>query len=522
MANELQLRRGSSADIAKFVGADGELTVDKDRNGLVLQDGVTPGGIAIPNETEAALVLSDYRAIENFKGRALLLELTAPGIAGSFALDPAEPSVSAGGAADNGGTIKRDGLGRAWKRRYAKGTVNVRWWGVKAVGPAHDDTQGFQAALTYATKNLETIEGGAGHFWFTDTLIKPESFIGCSIRFSGPEYAKLDYSSLTAGKPLFLIVGGSGREVAARIEGAYFAGNGGTIGIEVRGQCGQKFRDCRFGKNALGLLWHNYAKNSFTEWCEAESGCIFDVDCSVAQEYRITSGNESFHGTGIRSYSGNTINQAGDFSTLVGPGCRPYNAPFGPQIWVHKAGSSIIKCLGNDTVFVGTPTLEGFALGVRVGDISAQSFVLVGGIAGITKFTLGACRLALASAKYGPSDGNLAVTAFHPINVNRALTSGRNPINLPVYANALIIAKVRVYGPNYEDRVLLSIDHNGYGNAGSVVKIAQHLQNNGAGLSAMPAYSLEGSGAFIINMPDIKLGTVFADVIWSCTTPLLT
>lgn len=44
MADQLQLRRGTTAEIAVFTGAQGELVVDTDKNALVVQDGITAGG----------------------------------------------------------------------------------------------------------------------------------------------------------------------------------------------------------------------------------------------------------------------------------------------------------------------------------------------------------------------------------------------------------------------------------------------------------------------------------------------
>jgi hypothetical protein len=44
MARRIQFRRGTTAQHAVFVGASGEITVDTDKNIIVVHDGVTPGG----------------------------------------------------------------------------------------------------------------------------------------------------------------------------------------------------------------------------------------------------------------------------------------------------------------------------------------------------------------------------------------------------------------------------------------------------------------------------------------------
>lgn len=47
MAVQVQLRRGTTAQHATFVGALGEVTVDTDKDTLVVHDGVTPGGFPL-------------------------------------------------------------------------------------------------------------------------------------------------------------------------------------------------------------------------------------------------------------------------------------------------------------------------------------------------------------------------------------------------------------------------------------------------------------------------------------------
>jgi hypothetical protein len=57
---QLRLRRGTTAQHANFTGAQGELTVDTDKNALVLHDGATQGGIQIARE--GAVNIKDYGA----------------------------------------------------------------------------------------------------------------------------------------------------------------------------------------------------------------------------------------------------------------------------------------------------------------------------------------------------------------------------------------------------------------------------------------------------------------------------
>lgn len=50
MAFALKLRRGTTAQHASFVGLEGEVTVDTDKDTLVLHDGVTAGGHPMAKE----------------------------------------------------------------------------------------------------------------------------------------------------------------------------------------------------------------------------------------------------------------------------------------------------------------------------------------------------------------------------------------------------------------------------------------------------------------------------------------
>ena len=48
MAGRLKLRRGTTSQLAYFVGSEGELIYNTTLKSLVLHDGVTAGGVKIP------------------------------------------------------------------------------------------------------------------------------------------------------------------------------------------------------------------------------------------------------------------------------------------------------------------------------------------------------------------------------------------------------------------------------------------------------------------------------------------
>ncbi len=68
MPKQAQLRRGTTAEHATFVGAVGEVTVDTTKKCAVVHDGVTPGGL--PMAGSATCVLLDPGsdgAVQNVK-----------------------------------------------------------------------------------------------------------------------------------------------------------------------------------------------------------------------------------------------------------------------------------------------------------------------------------------------------------------------------------------------------------------------------------------------------------------------
>lgn len=63
MSTEVQRRRGTTAQHATFTGAAGELTVDTDKNTVVVHDGSTAGGHPLPT-----VVQGTYTPVLSFSG----------------------------------------------------------------------------------------------------------------------------------------------------------------------------------------------------------------------------------------------------------------------------------------------------------------------------------------------------------------------------------------------------------------------------------------------------------------------
>ena len=60
---QVQLRRGTTAQHSSFTGAQGELTVDTDKNALVLHDGTTAGGVGMTNADVTATGSTTARSL---------------------------------------------------------------------------------------------------------------------------------------------------------------------------------------------------------------------------------------------------------------------------------------------------------------------------------------------------------------------------------------------------------------------------------------------------------------------------
>ena len=61
---QVQLRRGTTAQHGSFTGAQGEVTVDTDKNALVLHDGATAGGIQVARDAITATGSTTARSLE--------------------------------------------------------------------------------------------------------------------------------------------------------------------------------------------------------------------------------------------------------------------------------------------------------------------------------------------------------------------------------------------------------------------------------------------------------------------------
>lgn len=155
MAKQVQHRRGTTAQHTTFTGAVGEVTVDTDRDAVVVHDGTTPGGF--PHVVGA--VVANIAALRNqtvaagYNTRVKGYYTDGDGGGGYF-----YPVTTGGPYTDNGGTIITPGgasSSSAWLR-FVDDPYNIRWFGAKCDGTTND-TAAFTAAIALIGSNPATL-----------------------------------------------------------------------------------------------------------------------------------------------------------------------------------------------------------------------------------------------------------------------------------------------------------------------------------------------------------------------------
>lgn len=63
MSKQVQFRRGTTSQHSSFTGAAGEVTVDTDKDVVVVHDGSTAGGVPMATETDLNTKASTGKAI---------------------------------------------------------------------------------------------------------------------------------------------------------------------------------------------------------------------------------------------------------------------------------------------------------------------------------------------------------------------------------------------------------------------------------------------------------------------------
>tara|TARA_R110002074_G_scaffold123683_1_gene259423 strand:- start:38923 stop:39942 length:1020 start_codon:yes stop_codon:yes gene_type:complete len=78
MPTKLQLRRGSTSDHSSFTGAVGEVTIDTDKDTLVVHDGSTAGGFVVPRLSDISVTDSGGDGSLSYNNSTGVLTYTGP------------------------------------------------------------------------------------------------------------------------------------------------------------------------------------------------------------------------------------------------------------------------------------------------------------------------------------------------------------------------------------------------------------------------------------------------------------
>lgn len=443
-------------------------------------------------------------------------------------------SVAVGSTLASQRTLARDGpVPGAWGRAPAEARLGIvprdlrypvghvlrygavgDWDGASGT----DNTAAFRSALDVCHETGHTMYVPAGRYRISAPLQKGQSFACPNIRGEGYSRTRIAYPDL-GGAPALYIQGGSGRLCGAVIEGIGFDGARRTCGIEVDGQDGLTIRDCAFGENAVGLRLHNATAGAFTEYVVAE-GCHFDGACARALEFRVSGGNNSFNGSGLRHCT-IVVDERHDCPVHIGKGALPYNAPLSMQVWTYGRRKTLVR---NDTarpVLVhGTITLEAF------GHFESRAHVptlaqgapmyLVGGLMSTGPINLGSAVLGSRAALLGPESGRANGQAL----IRRFPWSVRVPLgereSRTVYLgdDSGQLVYVELSAPGYDYRLLLATAHHGRGGRGFVRTLETLNDFDDAGYGA-PSFAMDAGGMLIIANPAFRRAavTAFIDVV---------
>ncbi|QYG07120.1 hypothetical protein [Janthinobacterium sp. PAMC25594] len=374
---------------------------------------------------------------------------------------------------------------------------------VKAGTKAINVGESIQAAWDWCVPRGIALHVPAGVYRIDAPLIKLSSFSAPVMFGENGMFSVFDFSNIPAGASSCYIQGGSGRLLSANWCNIGFKGNGTQIAIEIDGQCGMTFSDCVFSDLSGGFLFNNKTAGSFGEYLIADS-CEFKSSCLKPIEYRKSSGDASFHGSGLRDC---LVNGATGYPVVtVGDGCFPYNSPLSLQLWPQ--GGPVILVQHNGTnpnvpaIFHGSITLEPSAtkqvvLGQGPGNLLMDSTILSVN----ENWTLGTARLCEHITL--ASNGQLSL-------LRRPYTSSATPVvngggvnvDLTFNRNAGIktgmLLHITARGANYRWSTLgIATMASGQGGANTFTKICDTVVFNTSGWGA-PTYSLDANGFVVV------------------------
>lgn len=372
-----------------------------------------------------------------------------------------------------------------------------------------DEYTKLQAALDAAVaqeKDLYFPSIGAAEYVTNTTLLKSQSFFCPNIYADAG--VVLNGSGITNG-PTLKIKGGSGQLAGAVISGFRFkAGSGvNSTGLEIADQCGVEYQHCVFETGTWGVTYHNETVSSFTEYCVGRNCTFLTALTSGAVRYRVSSGNDSFNGTGLDNHCQIQFNGATN-AIKIESGALVYNAPLSFHVWVTGSSKVIVNnasslrqsTYGPITVevfgsepYATAPELFGGA-GTSVnhsGDVVSLGTSWLG-----PKVRLMGSRTVLIGSEGGAANGSVAFKQS-PYSLLKTLSNaagGTTILSLSEINSADMF--VHIEGPNYDYRYRITAGVGLFG-AGLVTNLSNPVAFNASAAGA-PTFTVDSSGNFII------------------------
>lgn len=377
------------------------------------------------------------------------------------------------------------------------GAICADWWGTTSASTADSATSAAgNAALTYIAQSdnpCAPLHFYKPKYYLSAQWVKPADGDYNSPSFYG-HGAELHYDFNAAAA--ICLKGDSGALHRAEFSGFVFMGSATSWGLEIQGQSSIALDGLRFETNARGLVLHNKDADQFTEFVTWKN-CTFAAACKQAWWFKITSGDQSFHGCGpVGNVTIEQSNPATGSAITADANAYVYNAPSDLQWFCFDETYPLYNLGTSGRLFLkGTITVENFSDGTPViGGGNSGTQVLVGSTM--------CWGTALDLGKMTTMDGmsiNVSGTigGFMKRRTESAVMgSGGTTFTLKEWGNVDYIMNVIVTGPSYKSRQTVKtwLDFAG-GNGVTVLGTDQNTYNG----HGAPTYSWDGDTLTVSN-----------------------
>lgn len=338
------------------------------------------------------------------------------------------------------------------------------------------DQAALQPLITQAQASGGTVWLQPGNYYVTG-LSTTTSFNQPRIQGPGRDYCIVHGTSTTT--PVFRFKGGSGAANGGGISDVQLTNPGGTC-LQIADATSTTYYRIVFDNSAVGVQFLSESTRAFCEF-----NVVYDSDfhstVTLPVWYARTSGNESFHGSGI---AGNTtINQSTSATKSmiqVDAGCVPYQSPL-EFTGFPKTTIAVINNQNNGGIrapqFYGSIKLETIATNVPIGGgyrIHFDGIIEGFGSTGLNNGTL------IETEKTYYNDGGVFVRRKPWVSTANNIGSAPTVV-AQLEAGIGHLIDVTLVAPNYAYRYLLWVSSSPYDGNGSVTVLGTHTINNTAG-----------------------------------------